>query len=455
MAPMKTVITAAIVFLPLETKAFSCSLKPQGSSKYAQSSRCVGNPLCGSAPKLWNDLPLAPFSPPRHQLVSSSHAVSKTSSALYASPQALAAKTAIAASSSAVNVEGLFYMFLLALQFGLQPVLTKRFTPQTVNRSTVVMAQDVVKFFMAGAFLVLSGNWGAAVSGWTIKTWLAVAGIPATLYCIQNMATLIAYQKLDPLTFNVLNQTKTLSAALCCFLIIGRMQSPLQVVSLFLLFASALIIEKVISLDSFLTWKKNSKKSMATEDSVSKETSTDEEKKPMSNHAQGVIAVLLASFISGLAGALAQKNLQSVSGCGKTGGRNSYLFTMELCVASMVFLLGSMTRSKDGERIRTSGFFDEWTPQTFIPIITNAAGGILVGLVTKYAGAVKKGFALIFGLLLSGVLQATMKRNDDNGGASQPRVSKEQVVGGILAALSLWLHSAYPILQHQKRCIAV
>jgi UDP-sugar transporter A1/2/3 len=58
-----------------------------------------------------------------------------------------------------------------------------------------------------------------------------------------------------------------------------------------------------------------------------------------------------------------------------------------------------------------------------------------VGLVTKYAGSVRKGFALIFGLLLSGILQS-------KGGEG---VEKEQVVGGILAAISLWMYSSFPV----------
>jgi|AntRauTorckE5430_2_1112549.scaffolds.fasta_scaffold06326_2 UDP-sugar transporter A1/2/3 len=48
------------------------------------------------------------------------------------------------------------------------------------------------------------------------------------------------------------------------------------------------------------------------------------------------------------------------------------------------------------------------TPTTIISILINGAVGIMVGLVTKYAGNVKKGFAMIFRLLLSGVLQAIM-----------------------------------------------
>jgi UDP-sugar transporter A1/2/3 len=76
--------------------------------------------------------------------------------------------------------------------------------------------------------------------------------------------------------------------------------------------------------------------------------------------------------------------------------------------------------------------------------LTNSAGGIIVGLVTKYAGSVRKGFALIFGILLSGVIQSIAQ--------AEEKISKEQVVGGALAAVSLYIHAAYPpVLQNHLK----
>jgi UDP-sugar transporter A1/2/3 len=139
-----------------------------------------------------------------------------------------------------------------------------------------------------------------------------------------------------------------------------------------------------------------------------------------------VAPVLFASFLSGLAGALSQKNLQAGD------GRNPYLFSMELCAASSLILTLSLLISPDGKLIRQEGFWgDDWNYKVFIPIVTNAVGGILVGLVTKYAGSVRKGFALIFGIFLSGLLQSES-------------LSNEQVVGGVLAAVSLWMHAVNP-----------
>jgi len=57
-------------------------------------------------------------------------------------------------------------------------------------------------------------------------------------------------------------------------------------------------------------------------------------------------------------------------------------------------------------------------------------------LVTKYAGSVRKGFALIFGILLSGIAQTIWQ--------PETRIRPEQIAGGILAAISLYLHATNP-----------
>lgn len=248
-------------------------------------------------------------------------------------------------------------------------------------------------------------------------SWLSVAGIPAALYSVQNLASLQAYQNLDSLTFNVLNQTKTLSAALCCYLVMGRRQSKMQMVALLLLLVSALVMEKIVTVDILLGHDTISIQNMDSK-----------------HLTQGVMPVLLASFISGLAGALCQKNLQG------SGGRNPYLFSMELCAASTMILLASLPVSPDGQRIQENGFWHGWTPSTLIPILTNSIGGILVGLVTKYAGSVRKGFAIIFGMFLSGLAQAP-----------STGVSMEQLTGGGLAAMSLWLHALNPPTKTTKK----
>lgn len=64
-----------------------------------------------------------------------------------------------------LDQKGLFYMFLLALQFGTQPTLTRRYTSEGICRSTVILAQEVLKFFLAFVMLTLSGSRKVAFSG--------------------------------------------------------------------------------------------------------------------------------------------------------------------------------------------------------------------------------------------------------------------------------------------------
>lgn len=260
------------------------------------------------------------------------------------------------------------------------------------------------------------------IADWTISSWVTVAFLPAALYALQNVAALQAYQYLDSMTFIVLNQTKTLSAALCCYLVMGRKQSLVQILSLFLLLLSALVMKSLVSLDSLLSGSAP----LQVPDWHS------------AHWAKGVAPIMLASLLSGLSGALSQKDLQA-----KGGGRNAYLFSMELSIASICILGCSLVLSPDGKRIAEDGFWHEWTVFTWIPIFTSAMGGIIVGLVTKYVGSVRKGFALILGIFLSGVVQAVVQ--------PEVGVSKDQAAGGILAAISLWMHASNPPISKEKR----
>mmetsp|Transcript_4246 Transcript_4246/g.8160 ORF Transcript_4246/g.8160 Transcript_4246/m.8160 type:complete len:261 (-) Transcript_4246:334-1116(-) len=214
----------------------------------------------------------------------------------------------------------------------------------------------------------------------------------------------------------------------------GKKQSTMQMVSLLVLLSAALVMEGVIPLDVniFLPsyWMGGDKSSSNDND-----TADDATLSPR-HFSHGVLPIMAASFLSGLAGAITQKSLQ-------LGNRNALLFTMELCVASLLLLLASFVTSDDGLQIRQRGFFSDWNYLTIIPILTNSAGGILVGLVIKYAGTVRKGFALIFGILLSGLVQSAL--DEDRS------LSGEEVAGGVLAALSLWMHATNPYVQQQQK----
>lgn len=340
------------------------------------------------------------------------------------SPLRLSALSSIPASLGGVET---IYMLLLALQFAFQPILTKTFAPPNIVKSTYVMAQDLVRVIIGLSLLFLTGSFGTATANWSLTgAWLA-AGFPAGLYALQNYCSLTAYQNLSPMAYNVLNQTKTLSAAVWCYVLMRQLQSRLQVVSLFVLLLAALVMEKVVPLP-FSKENKKLSEPVQLESSTKKEDATTHWK-------SGVLNVLAASLISGLAGAWTQKTLQHAQ-------RNNSLFlSVEMAAFSALLLLSSLAAgSPDRSRVQKEGWTVGWTGKTWIPIVTNAGGGVLVGLVTKYSGSVRKGFALILGMFLSGLLQNYLQAKDDEGG----KVTAQQWVGGFLAGVSLWMHSTFP-----------
>lgn len=64
-----------------------------------------------------------------------------------------------------IDKKALICMSLLSIQFGLQPTITRRFTPDGVCRSTVVLMQEVLKFCFAFLMLKISGTKQSAVAG--------------------------------------------------------------------------------------------------------------------------------------------------------------------------------------------------------------------------------------------------------------------------------------------------
>jgi UDP-sugar transporter A1/2/3 len=219
----------------------------------------------------------------------------------------------------------------------------------------------------------------------------------------------------------------------------GKRQSNIQMISLCILMLSTLVIEQILKPSTILAIAQGGVMTFGEKSGYSIGGTR--------HFTHGVVPLMVASLLSGMAGALTQSSTQGSQGgmpiWGKRRGsnakpssvrppRNAYLFSMELSVASVILLLVSLILSTNGRTIILSPrtFFSNWTSETLIPVLTNSIGGILVGLVTKHAGSVRKGFALIFGLLLSGLLQAS--------GAG---IQAHQVVGGLLAAASLWMHT--------------
>mmetsp|Transcript_58804 Transcript_58804/g.143839 ORF Transcript_58804/g.143839 Transcript_58804/m.143839 type:complete len:417 (-) Transcript_58804:247-1497(-) len=339
--------------------------------------------------------------------------------------------------SSTLTRLSFVYLMLLAVQYAIQPRLSKRYISSKLNKQSVALVEEVVKTGLAAAVFcskpsdVVQG----AVKDWSISSSLAVAGLPAMLYALQGVLQYVSYQQLDSVTFNGLTQTKTLSAAFCCWLVMGKTQSPLQIVALVILFGSALVFQGYLPqlFGGRKGKQEKEKKKQTIPASTTKETakSTMPQAKQQQQNDEwvwrGVVPCLGAAFLSGLAGSLSQKGLQLTG----ISGRDPFLYTVEISFFSAVTLLINMIRSNVFTSMEWQKQRQYWTWETLIPIVVKATGGVITALVHKYAGSVSKGFALMFGLVLSNMIQLS---------ESQDALKDYQIVGTIMIMISTWLH---------------
>ncbi|CAM6110293.1 unnamed protein product [Calypogeia fissa] len=270
----------------------------------------------------------------------------------------------------------LICMLLLALQYGAQPLLSQYFSGKRVIMTTVVLACELVKIVCALLAMVWLGQLGTLRSDWSFADALKGSALPAVIYAVQNTLVQMAYRNLDSLTASLLNQTKLVFTGLFMFVFLGYKQSKHQVGALLLLLIAATLL------------------------SLSKKSASEVQE---NSFFLGVVPILVASMLSGLASTLCQWSVQVKK-------RSTYLMTLEMSAIGSFVLIASMLQSPDGVAIREKGFLHGWTPLTIIPVFTNAVGGILVGLVTMYAGGVKKGFVVVSALLVTAALQVLIDR---------------------------------------------
>mmetsp|Transcript_66330 Transcript_66330/g.122483 ORF Transcript_66330/g.122483 Transcript_66330/m.122483 type:complete len:358 (-) Transcript_66330:125-1198(-) len=304
------------------------------------------------------------------------------------------------------NYRSVFFLALLAVQFGAQPYLFKAFTPRDVAKSSLVLCTDVFKVVWAVAILLAEGRLQTALAGWNVRSFIFSAGLPSMSFLLQGYCIQIAYANLDSVVFNVLNQTKLLFTALFVYLMTGRSQSRMQVFALCMLTLAGVFI--------------------------SMEDSQGTSDRGVSERQIGLIAVCVASALSGLGAGMTEYIMRNYE-------RDNYLLTSEMAVLGVfVNLLGYMLMlSPDSGR----NLFIGWTPGTLVPILTQSLAGVLVGLVTKLSGAVMKSFSIISGLVLTCSLKALL------GGQPLPLLAK---AGVPLAILGMYLHATNPLSAAQS-----
>eukprot|EP00854_Cymbomonas_tetramitiformis_P020159 gene20159-24130_t len=320
--------------------------------------------------------------------------------------------------------KGCFFMLLLGVQYGLQPLLSTTFNPPGANKAALVLAGEVFKvcysivsLAVGGQLLAnlrgevgtrsppqhrcqaaeslenqhpakfvkkpvhLSGDRAAIDDGERAEPRGPLAGpqrilrasLPAAIYAFQNWSSQIAYSTLDSVTFNCLNQIKLVSTALCLYLMHGRRQSKEQ------------SKEQVRGAPSKLHGRRQSKEQviaigMLVASAFLLQGSPTNHGAGLGNrdpaaYQTGVIASLFSSAASGIAGTLCQQILQ-----GESMSPDELNFTMS--TTSVVLLLATLLKDPSNRDVSLGGpavLFSSWSSTALIPILASAVGGICVG----------------------------------------------------------------------------
>ncbi|OUM63600.1 hypothetical protein PIROE2DRAFT_61179 [Piromyces sp. E2] len=195
--------------------------------------------------------------------------------------------------------------------------------------------------------------------------------VPAVLYLIQNNLQYFSASKLDAATYQVTYQMKIITTAIFSVIILGRTLFKHQWVSICMLAVGIALVQ------------------FPTGDSGSKNSDN-----AMGDKILGLISVMIACVLSGIAGVYFEKIL-------KKSKVTLWARNVQLSLFSIIpgYLIGVLLM--DGETVKEKGFFGGYTRWTVLAILFQAFGGILVAIVVKYADNILKGFATSISIILS------------------------------------------------------
>jgi len=288
---------------------------------------------------------------------------------------ALAAKPAPASDgkrSSDANIKW-FVLAFLVFQNSAASMLMRYSRASGVEWSSQmgVIMQEVIKAAACTVLLALDGTLRKAFAD---RREALRTAVPAMLYLLQNNMQLVAVSHLEAPAYAVLYQLKILSTALLSVVMLKRTLSGMQWAALLLLTAGVATV--VLS-------------QISSPAQVSGRSETDVMK--------GLVAVLLACVTSGLAGVYFEKLLK---------GSTVSLWTRNLQLALYSIVTGVGTLALSEPDLAREDLFRGFTPASWLCIVNNALGGLLIAVVIKYADNILKNFSTALSILLTTVLSS-------------------------------------------------
>ncbi|XP_025418803.1 UDP-N-acetylglucosamine transporter-like isoform X1 [Sipha flava] len=223
--------------------------------------------------------------------------------------------------------------------------------------------------------------------------------IPSLVYVIQNNLLYVSTSNLDAATYQVTYQLKIFTTALFSVLILKRKLLRHQWIALAVLITGVVLVQ------------------------LNNSTDKTQKTHPEQNRWIGLLSALVACFLSGFAGVYFEKILK---------GAEISIWMRNIQLSFVSIPLGFIVSLKDWTNISNKGFFYGYDLYIVYLICLQAAGGLIVAMVVKYADNILKGFATSLAIVVACVF--SMYFFDFT-------ISIQFVVGTFLVMLSIFLYS--------------
>lgn len=222
----------------------------------------------------------------------------------------------------------------------------------------------------------------------------------------------MAATNLDAATFQVTYQLKILTTAFFSVVILHRKLSQTKWVALAILTTGIALV--VLPKGALSQWF-----GLVEEDLIT--TTATKETIGNQSNSKGLISVLAACMLSGIAGVYFEKIVKTVAVTKDVEENNKadhllygdtehaaqiQLWIRNIQLSLFSVILGSIfvVGLQDGPAIMQYGFFQNYSLLTWLVILIQAGGGLIVGLVVRYADNILKGFATSISIILSSLI---------------------------------------------------
>nr|XP_045582051.1 UDP-N-acetylglucosamine transporter-like isoform X2 [Procambarus clarkii] len=232
--------------------------------------------------------------------------------------------------------------------------------------------------------------------------------IPAFLYVVQNNLLFVALSNLDAATYQVTYQLKILTTAIFSWVMLGKRLAPIHWFSLCLLMLGVSLVQvegsnggvssgKIITVPAVEVLEGADSLFLGGPEDGAGFPPPDMHNEAHPNievsRLLGIFAVFVSCISSGFSGVYFERLV-------KRGTQTSLIIrNIQLGMFSIAFAVVAV--SSDSSAIKEGGFFQGYSFATWMVVLIQAFGGLVVSVAMKYADNILKGFATSLSIVMS------------------------------------------------------